>query len=272
MIQDRRWSAEVWIWLAGPVRPSLPADTPRIRRAGPDDADSWVRTYLDALAATYSTLLPPEFLAQQRAARLALVERYRSVFTAQLADPQRLHRAWYAHDAIGPVGIVEVRTGPTNWELDRGFPPPGSRRQLVKLYTLPRAQGTGLGQALLNTAIGADDAYLWIMAGNPRAEAFYRRNRFVPDGLTTEAGPTWFHRAMFRMHRTRPAPGRLSPKGDDVVSAIELVHPVVSSGPSPRENNHDDTRGDTTQSTQGPRDQRAAARRRHATTTETNRE
>jgi hypothetical protein len=119
------------------VRPSLPADVPRIRRAGPDDVDSWVRTYLDALAATYSMLLPPEFLAQQRARASELVERYRAVFTAQRADPHRSHRAWYAEDAVGPVGIVEVRTGPSGWELDRGLPPPGPRRQLVKLYTLP---------------------------------------------------------------------------------------------------------------------------------------
>jgi hypothetical protein len=98
-------------WLVQ-VRPSLPADTPRIRRARPDDADSWVRTYLDALAATYSLLLPPEFLAQQRARASELVERYRAVFTAQRADPHRSHRAWYAEDAVGPVGIVEVRTGP----------------------------------------------------------------------------------------------------------------------------------------------------------------
>ena len=196
------------------MQPSLPADAPRIRRAGPDDADSWVRTYLDALAATYSTLLPPEFLAQQRARACELVERYRSVFTAQRADSHRSHRAWYAEDALGAVGIVEVRTGPSGWELDRGLPPPGPRCQLVKLYTLPRAHGTGLGQALLDTAIGTDSAYLWIMAGNPRAEAFYRRNRFVPDGLATEAGPTWFHRAMFRMHRTGPAPARSVREGE----------------------------------------------------------
>ncbi len=183
------------------MRPLLPADRPRIRRAGPDDAESWVQTHLDALAATYATLLPPEFVAQQRAHAAELVERYRSVFSAQRADPGRAHRAWFAEDAAGPVGIVEVRTGPSGWERERGFPPPAPRRQLAKLYTLPRAHGTGLGQALLDTAIGAGPAYLWIMAGNPRAEAFYRRNRFVPDGLTAVAGPTWFNRPMFRMHR-----------------------------------------------------------------------
>jgi GNAT superfamily N-acetyltransferase len=192
--------------LAGPdlheAADRLAAARPCIRRAGPDEAELWALTYLDALAATYSTLMPPQFVEQQRAHAAELVERYRAVFAAQRIDPDQPHRAWYAADGAGPVGIVEVRTGPTSWELERGFPPPRPRRQLVKLYTLPRAHGTGVGQALLDTAIGADPAYLWIMADNPRAEAFYRRNRFVPDGLASHAGPTWFHRAMFRMHRS----------------------------------------------------------------------
>lgn len=174
----------------------------RIREPGPDDAESWVRTYLDALAAAYATLMPPEFVTRQRAHAAELVERYRSVFTAQRADPGRPHRAWFATDGQGPAGIAEVRVGQADWERERDFPRPEPDRQLVKLYLLPHAHGTGLGQALLDTAIGAGPAYLWIMAGNPRAEAFYRRNGFVPDGLSAVAGPTWFDRPMFRMHRT----------------------------------------------------------------------
>lgn len=69
---------------------------------------------------------------------------------------------------------------------------------------MPRAHGSGLGQALLDTAIGTEPAYLWIMAGNPRAEAFYRRNGFVPDGLAVRAGRSWFDRPAFRMHRMPP--------------------------------------------------------------------
>jgi GNAT superfamily N-acetyltransferase len=188
--------------LAGSVRPPVHPPATRIRPARPQDAESWVGTYLDALAATYAELMPPEFVAQQRARAAESVQRYRAVFAAQLADPDEPHRAWLAADAAGPVGIAEVRLGPATWETERGFLPAGPRRQLARLYVLPRGHGSGLGQALLDTAIGADPAYLWIMAGNPRAEAFYRRNRFVPDGLAVSAGPTWFHRATFRMHRT----------------------------------------------------------------------
>jgi GNAT superfamily N-acetyltransferase len=190
--------------LADRVRSATRADVARIRRAHPDDAEPWVHTYLDALASTYAELMPAAFVTQQRARTSELVERYRAMFAAQLADPDGPRRAWYAEDAAGPVGIVEVGFGPAKWETERGFPPPGARRQLSKLYTLTRAHGTGLGQALLDTAIGAEPAYLWIMAGNPRAEAFYRRNRFVPDGVAATAGPTWFGRAMFRMHRPSP--------------------------------------------------------------------
>ena len=161
-----------------------------------------MRTYLDALAATYARLMPPEFAMRHRARSAELVERYRAVFAAERADPDGSHRSWLVEDGAGPVGIVEVRDGPTGWEIEHGFPPAGPRRQLNKLYLLARAHGSGLGQALLDTAVGADPAYLWIMAGNPRAEAFYRRNRFLPDGLAAASGPTWFHRPMFRMHRT----------------------------------------------------------------------
>ena len=174
----------------------------RIRRAGPDDAADWVRTYLESLSAAYVAIMPQEFFAQQRSRAGELVERYGTEFAVQRADPGTPHRSWLADDAAGPVGIVEVRVGPAEWERARGFPPAGTDRQLAKLYTLPRAYGSGLGQALLDTAIGADPAYLWIMAGNPRAEAFYRRNGFIPDGLAVPAGPSWFSRPTFRMHRT----------------------------------------------------------------------
>jgi GNAT superfamily N-acetyltransferase len=180
------------------VRPGVA----HIWRARPEDAQVWVRTHLDALAATYAELMPPEFVTQHRARATEFVQRYCAVFAAERADPGGPHRSWLVADEAGPVGIVEVRQGPAEWEAGHGFPPAAPTRQLAKLYTLPRAHGSGLGQALLDTAIGSGAAYLWIMAGNARAEAFYRRNGFVPDGVGGTAGPTWFHRPMFRMHRS----------------------------------------------------------------------
>ena len=68
--------------------------------------------------------------------------------------------------------------------------PPGARRIPTRratssfwmIYQYSRAHGSGTGQALLDAAIGDAPAYLWVAEDNPRAQAFYRRNGFVPDG------------------------------------------------------------------------------------------
>lgn len=73
--------------------------------------------------------------------------------------------------------------------------------ELHHIYTLRSTHGTGLGQRLLDTAIGTRAAYLWILDDNPRAERFYVRNGFGPDGTSMLCGPTWHHKPMFRMHR-----------------------------------------------------------------------
>lgn len=56
-------------------------------------------------------------------------------------------------------------------------------RELEGIYILQEVYGTGGGQRLLDMAIGAEPAYLWILDGNPRAEAFYRKNGFDRDGV-----------------------------------------------------------------------------------------
>ena len=43
--------------------------------------------------------------------------------------------------------------------------------------------GSGVGQRLLDAAIGDHDASLWVFRDNARARAFYVRNGFAPDGV-----------------------------------------------------------------------------------------
>jgi ribosomal protein S18 acetylase RimI-like enzyme len=43
--------------------------------------------------------------------------------------------------------------------------------------------GSGLGQGLLEAAIGTEFAALWVAEENPRAQAFYRRNGFAFTGV-----------------------------------------------------------------------------------------
>lgn len=76
------------------------------------------------------------------------------------------------------VGFASVCEGPQEWE--RQFVPDlAPELELVKLYTLAGTHGSGLGERLLHAAVGSSDpVYLWIMSGNARAEAFYRKHGF----------------------------------------------------------------------------------------------
>lgn len=58
--------------------------------------------------------------------------------------------------------------------------------ELEGIYILDSWYGTGVGQALLDAAIGNRPAFLWVAADNPRAQAFYRRNGFALDGAEDE--------------------------------------------------------------------------------------
>lgn len=62
--------------------------------------------------------------------------------------------------------------------------------ELVGLYLLAAHHGAGLGQALLDSAIGDQPASLWMAEDNPRARAFYVRNGFTPDGAR-KVEPAW---------------------------------------------------------------------------------
>ncbi len=54
---------------------------------------------------------------------------------------------------------------------------------LASLYTLSSVHG-GVGAALLDGAVGARPAEVWLAAENSRAWSFYRKHGFVDDGIT----------------------------------------------------------------------------------------
>lgn len=159
-----------------------------IRRASPEDAETYSRTHLQGLHETYAQIMPPAFHSHYDAELPVLIAKRRDALEAGAAS-------WLAFDEAGAaVGIAT--SGPGRDDDRPDF-------ELHHIYTLASTHGTGLGQQLMDAAIEDQAAYLWILNGNPRAERFYRRNGFVPDGTTTLCGPTWHHRPMFRMHRQR---------------------------------------------------------------------
>lgn len=61
----------------------------------------------------------------------------------------------------------------------------GQQAEIIALHTLPESHGTGLGRALLSTAlgqIGDRPVYLWAFAENTRARRFYEKNGFSWEG------------------------------------------------------------------------------------------
>lgn len=99
------------------------------------------------------------------------------------------------------VGFASVCRGPQSWELQL-VPDIAPERELVKLYTLPCTHGSGLGARLLEAAVGRESpVYLWIMGGNARAEAFYRKHGFREIGPRFAAEGPWAGQDTFRMRR-----------------------------------------------------------------------
>lgn len=87
-------------------------------------------------------------------------------------------KAWIAERDGVPVGWA------TTSERDGTRQP--RRLEFNGMYVLANAHGSGAGQALLDAAIDDAPTFLWVAADNPRAQAFYRRNAFAPDGAAEE--------------------------------------------------------------------------------------
>lgn len=144
-----------------------------LREAEVGDEMAVARVHVRAWQVGYRGLLPDGYLDSldpaDRAAR----------YTFGDAGPDR------------PTTVVAVEG-----DVIRGFATtgpcrePGSTRagQLSAIYVHPDRWGDGLGRALIGDARarlvrrGFSQALLWVLAGNTRAERFYRADGWEPDG------------------------------------------------------------------------------------------
>lgn len=84
---------------------------------------------------------------------------------------------------VGPARDPDIAPGPR--ELSAPRPTAG---ELLALYVTPGLIGTGVGRALMAAGLARARAsgyralYLWVVRGNTRAQRFYERAGFVPDG------------------------------------------------------------------------------------------
>ncbi|WP_238342963.1 GNAT family N-acetyltransferase [Nocardioides cynanchi] len=133
-----------------------------------DDADEVGRVHVEVWRQAYAGLMPADHLAGLDPAAFA------SHWRDRLLAPVPGVEHWLARDETGIVGIAT--SGPGRDE-DRPTP-----LELYAINVLARGHGTGVSDALLARAVGDRAAYLWVLEGNDRALAFYRRHGFADEG------------------------------------------------------------------------------------------
>ncbi|WP_301530818.1 GNAT family N-acetyltransferase, partial [Corynebacterium variabile] len=105
-----------------------------------------------------------------------------------------VQRCWWRRT---PGGIVAWASGGPGRDDDAPVD-----RELEGIYSPARVHGSGVGQLLLDAVIADSPAYLWVLDGNARAEAFYRRNGFRRDGAEREHAVAGIPRTTVRMVRS----------------------------------------------------------------------
>lgn len=153
-----------------------------MRRAEPGDELAVAEVHIASWRVAYQGLLPDAYLAR-------------------LDPAERAERYTFGADGFdSPVTTLAVADG-----LICGFATVGSARdadakgvgELYAIYLDPSWWGRGVGSALIGEARrqlaerGHAEAVLWVLAGNSRAEGFYRNDGWRPDGgaRQEEVGP-----------------------------------------------------------------------------------
>jgi 2-phospho-L-lactate guanylyltransferase len=140
----------------------------RVREARPEDVPAMARVHVQSWQQTYRGLFPDAILDDP-----GFVERRERMWTNALSDRSGRARVAVAETGGEIVGIA--LSGPSEAA--------DAERQLNVLYLLAAHQGRGAGSALLEAVVAAeDDVILWVADPNPRAQAFYRKHGFAPDG------------------------------------------------------------------------------------------
>ncbi|ALX65706.1 GNAT family N-acetyltransferase [Microbacterium sp. XT11] len=162
-----------------------------IREARPSDADGIAAVHVRAWRAAYRGLVAQDVLDGLLISERA--EGWRDV----LAQPLPTGLGTFVAERGGEiVAWVSIGAGRDDDRLLDG--------EVYGLYADPSAWSTGAGHALLEDAerrladAGHARAYLWVLDGNERADAFYERHGWLADGATKlDARP----RVTFAEHR-----------------------------------------------------------------------
>ncbi|TWD74957.1 acetyltransferase (GNAT) family protein [Kribbella amoyensis] len=151
---------------------------PVIRRAEPADAEAGAWCHLLCWREAYAGLVEPGLLAERTSDIERRVERWTSALAAGVVR-------WIAVDSGDDVSVRDRVVGFASAGTSRDEDAP-TELELYAIYTRAAWWGTGLGARLFEAAVGDEPASLWVLEGNARARAFYRRLGFVEDGSTVD--------------------------------------------------------------------------------------
>lgn len=146
----------------------------KLRPAVPDDAMAVARVHVRAWQAAYRGLMPDDYLAGLRPEERAQHYDFAS------PGPGR-PRTLVAVEVDTILGFATLSPARDQDAAGHG--------ELCALYVEPDCWGRGFGQALASAArdqlrtLGFSRAVLWVVAGNARAERFYRADGWSLDGL-----------------------------------------------------------------------------------------
>jgi ribosomal protein S18 acetylase RimI-like enzyme len=144
------------------VRPAEPADVPELARVH-------VQTWRE----TYRGVMPDEVLDDPGA-----VGRREQFWTAVLTDDRYRDRRTAVAEQDGAVVGLALAGPPLDDDATWSA-------HLYVLYTLASVHGSGAGAALLAAVLDPEESVaLWVADPNPRAQAFYRKHGFAPDGTS----------------------------------------------------------------------------------------
>jgi GNAT superfamily N-acetyltransferase len=148
-----------------------PLESVVVRTAVPADAEALTHLHLDCWDDAYTGLVPQEVIDRRRAELDLRVARWAEM----LEDSEE---TLVAESPEGLIGFVMAGPGRDN-DVD-------TELELKALYVRAAHWGDGVGFALFEEAVGDRAAYLWVLAANPRAIAFYERQGFRLDGTEDE--------------------------------------------------------------------------------------
>ena len=155
-----------------------------------DDAEEMGRLHVGVWQEAYAGLMPSEYLTgldpgeRVRMWRDALERSARE--SAGVVEPAVTSRArTRAARHRGSGVIVGIATAGPARDAD-----PPEPVELWMINVAASHRGSGVADLLVQATLGEVPAYLWVLSGNDRAQAFYRRLGFVDDGHTKVHEPT----------------------------------------------------------------------------------